>query len=220
MGCGSVLGDLFYLTDSLIQRSYRPSQSREVPAISPTQGMERGEPGGEGERLYSELYKMYGEGQINEQIFTALRTLADQGQLRPVDLLVYQSGSRNRPTHPEDVGVLNALKGVRSRMSQLAQVRSTSAKVLVDLESRLAKLGENIVRKEHLARQAVEQDEEVARQYLVGKNDLHTSYERLSTQARALRDDLARVDELSSQLEVKAVELEAVLARSELAASV
>jgi hypothetical protein len=220
MGCGSVLGDLFYLTDALIQKSSLPSQSREVTAIPLTQGVERGNPGVKGERLRTQLYKMYGEGQIDEQVFTALRMLSERGQLRPADLAVHRAGSRRRPIQREDVEVLNALKGIRSRMSQLTQVRSTSAKVLANLESRLAQLDESIEVKERAARQSVEYDEEVARQHLVEKNGLSNSYERLSAQAQALRDDLARVDELRSQLEFKAVELQAVLARSELAANV
>jgi len=219
MGCGSVLGDLFYLTDALIQKSSLPSQSREVTAIPLTQGVERGNPGVRGERLRTQLYKMYGEGQIDEQVFTAFRTLSERGQLRPADLAVHQAGARNRPTQREDVEVLNALKGIRSRMSQLAQVRSTSAKVLADLESRLAQLDESIEVKERAARQSVQFDEDTARRKLIEKSDLASRYERLSSQAQALRDDLARVDELCSQLEFKAGELEAVLARSELAAN-
>jgi hypothetical protein len=220
MGCGSVLGDLFYLTDALIQKSSLPSQSREATTIPLSQRVERGHPGIKGDRLRNQLYEMYGEGQIDEQVFTAFRTLAERGQLRPADLAVHRAGSRRRPIQQGDVEVLNALRGIRSRMSQLGQVRSASAKVLTDLESRLAQLDERIDVKEHAARQSVKSDEEVARQRLVEKNELTNSYERLSAQAQALRYDLARVDELRSQLEVKAVELEAVLARSELAATV
>lgn len=66
LGCGSLLGDLFYLADALLD------------CPSPAAG-ERGL-GGDG--LRTELYQMYGEGQIAEVVFTALRALADREVLR------------------------------------------------------------------------------------------------------------------------------------------
>ena len=55
MGCGSPLGDLFYLADVLLYRTYD----------SPLPHGRRGA-GGEGsENLHARLYRMHGEGQIS-----------------------------------------------------------------------------------------------------------------------------------------------------------
>jgi len=64
MGCGSVLGDLFYLADSFIQRE---SDNGWRAASDATFTAYRTQP----DDLRAQLYRMYGEGQITEEIFTA-----------------------------------------------------------------------------------------------------------------------------------------------------
>lgn len=213
MGCGPPLGDLFYLADTLLYRShYSPS-----PAVR-----ERGL-GGEGdEGLRAQLYQMYGEGQISEEVFTALRALADRGQLRPADLAVHRARARRRPDGHSDVEVTNALRGIRSRLAQLAQARAASEKVLANLEARLSGLEDRVVGKEQAARDAlaVARDETAARQRLAEKAEFASSRDRLTVQAQALRADLARLDDLRTQLEAKAAELEAMQARIRLSEEV
>ncbi len=204
MGCGSLLGDLFYLADSLLENPH----VQHSPQIN-YQGGEEG--------LHAQLYWMYGEGVISEEIFIALRLLADGGKLRPADLAVHRANVRRRLNRKADSEVQNALRGVRSRLMQLTEIRSNSEKVLKDLETRLAKLDKVVATKEQKARQAVgKNNEDAARQRLTEKVDLAGSYSRLAAQAQALRDDLARLDHLCTQLETKAAELEAVRAREEL----
>ncbi len=212
MGCGSPLGDLFYLADSLL---YAPPGFTIPP---PLQNFATGEGPGVGFR--AQLYEMYGEGRITEEVFTALRALADKGQLRPADLAVHRARARRITVDTGHGGVetTNALRGLRSRLAQLAQTRAASEKVLADLESRLAGLDERAVGKEQAARDAltVGQDETAARQRLAEKAELADSRDRLAAQAQALRADLARLDDLRVQLEAKAAELEAVQARDRL----
>ena len=216
MGCGSPLGDLFYLADTLLD-------PRPLP-LPRSGGGERGEGGA----LRAELYQMHGEGQISQEVFTALRALADRGQLRPADLAVHRARARRCPVNGDDVETsrrdvcTNALRGVRSRLTQLAQARAASEKVLADLEARLAGLDERIVGKEQAARDALaaERDEAAARQRLAEKAEFASSRDRLAAQAQALRADLARLDDLRAQLEAKAAELEAVQARSSLSEEV
>ncbi len=204
MGCGSLLGDLFYLADSLLENPH----VQHSPQINYR--------GGE-EDLHAQLYWMYGEGVISEEIFIALRLLADGGKLRPADLAVHRANARRRLNRKADSEVQNALRGVRSRLMQLTEIRSNSEKVLKDLETRLAKLDKVVATKEQNARQAVgKNNEDAARQRLTEKADIAGSYSRLAAQAEALRDDLARLDHLCTQLETKAAELEAVRAREEL----
>ena len=213
MSCGSPLGDLFYLADTL------PYHSHYSPSPAPR---ERGL-GGEGdEGLRAQLYQMYGEGQISEEVFTALRALADRGQLRPADLAVHRAPARRRPDGHSDVEVTNALRGIRSRLAQLAQARAASEKVLADLEARLSGLADRIVGKEQAARDAiaVEHDEQAARLRLAEKAELAASRSRLAAQMQALRADLARLDDLRTQLEAKAAELEAMQARIRLSEEV
>jgi len=214
MGCGSVLGDLFYLTDALLnntgtsQYASRASSSLAAP--------ESVLPAGD---LRAQVYNLYGEGQISEEVFNALRALADRGQLRPADLAVHRARARRSPAGHQDAEVANALRGVRSRLAQLERARADSASVLADLEARMSELDQRLAAKERAARQAIEhREEDTARRLLVEKTDLTGSYERLSAQAVALRADLARLDDLRAQLEAKAAELEAVQARSKLAA--
>ncbi|MBI4768906.1 MAG: hypothetical protein HY784_00465 [Chloroflexi bacterium] len=216
MGCGSPLGDLFYLADSLLEPYPHPHP---LP-LPRSGGGERGV--GVGVGLRAQLYQMYGDGEIGEEVFTALRALADRGQLRPADLAVHRARARQRPAERGDVEVTNALRGIRSRLAGLAQARAASEKVLADLKARLAGLDERAAGKEQAARDAlaVGQDESAARLRLAEKAELARSRDRLATQAEALRADLARLDNLRAQLEARAAELEAVRARGELAANV
>ena len=205
MGCGSLLGDLFYMADSLLEK----------PRVQPLHPIEyRG--GNEG--LHAQLYRMYGEGVIGEDVFNALRVVADRGELRPADLAVHRVKVSHRPISPTDRETQNALIGIQSRLAQLERTRGDSQKVLVDLETRLANLDKGAAIKEQKARLAVgENDEDTARQRLTEKADLASSHSRLAAQAEALREDLARLDHLRTRLETKAAELEAVRAREDLA---
>lgn len=205
MGCGSILGDLFYLADSLLE-----GPRTQIPPQIDFRG------GNEG--LYAQLYRMYGQGQINDDIFNALRVLAAEGNLRPADLAVHRTKTSRRVTYKADSEVQNALRGVHSRLTQLAETRANSEKVLQDLETRIADLDEAVSAREQNARQAVgENNEDIARRHLSEKNDLADNHARLAAQAQALREDLARLDHLRTQLETKAVELDAVRTREEMA---
>ena len=209
MGCGSVLGDLFYLADALAYRTYNSY-------LPP----DRWRTGGEGnESLSNRLYRMHGEGQISEEVFNALQVLAEQGQLRPADLAVHLARARRGMSEGGDAAIGNALHGIRSRHAKLVQARVGSERVLADLEVRLSELDERIAVKEQAARQSVTQNEETARQRLAEKAEFASSRERLAAQAQALHTGLARLDELSLQLEAKSAELEAVQARSAAAQS-
>ncbi|MBI3163312.1 MAG: hypothetical protein HYZ24_01405 [Chloroflexi bacterium] len=206
MSCGSPLGDLFYLADTLLYRTY------DSPLPVGGKGI-----GGDGDNhLRAQLYQMYGEGQISEEVFTALRTLADRGQLRPADLAVHRARAQHPPAEHDDPIAANALRGIRSRLTQLAQTRTSSAKVLADLEARLLDIDQRVADKEQSAREIIERDEESARQRLAEKAELSLSHDRLAAQAEALRADLSRLDDLQAQLEAKSVELEVVQARSRL----
>ena len=208
MGCGSPLGDLFYLADALLYRS-------QVSAPPPTAAAPAGAD------LRAQLYRMYGEGQIKEEVFTALRALVDRGQLRSADLAVHRVNARRLRTDSGGyVQVGNALRGIRSRLAGLNETRSASEKVLADLQARLADLDRRIAEKEARARQSVQTDEPSARARLTEKAELASSRERLAAQAEALRADLSRLDDVRVQLEAKASELEAVNARGRLAQEV
>ncbi len=209
MGCGSVLGDLFYLTDSLLQQesdngwrvaSDATFSARHTPS----------------EDLRTQLYRMYGEGEISEEVYVALRTLADRAQLRPADLAVHRAHAQHRSMGQGDPVTANALYGIRSRLTQLAQARASSEKVLADLEARLSDIGQRAADKEQAAREIVERDEDSARQHLAEKAELSLSRDRLAAQAEALRTDLGRLENLRAQLETKSIELEAVQARNRL----
>lgn len=209
MGCGSVLGDLFYLTDSFIQREsgngWRVASDVTFTAYHTPP-----------DDLRAQLYQMYGEGQISEEVFTALRSLAGRSQLRPADLAVHRARAQHRSMGHEDPATANALRGIRSRLTQLAQARASSEKILADLEARLSDIDRRAADKQRAAREVVERDEESARQRLAEKAELGVSRDRLAAQAQALRADLSRLDDLCAQLEAKSMELEAVQARSRL----
>ncbi len=214
MSCGSPLGDLFYLADTLLS----PSPPAPLPLNG--RGIEayagQGRNGERGEGLRARLYNMYGDGQTNEEVFTALRNLADRGQLRPADLAVHQARARRGPKSHDDAAISNAQRGIRSRLTQLAQARASAAKVLVDLETRLAELDGRMAGKEQAARENIEHDEQTARLRLSEKAELASSRDRLSAQAQALGSELNRLDDLRAQLDAKSAELEAAQARSRL----
>lgn len=108
------------------------------------------------------------------------------------------------------------MHGIHSRLTQLAQARAASEKVLADLEARISDIDERIAAKEKAARQTVGQDENTARKHLTEKVELASSREKLAAQAQALRADLNTLDDLRAKLETKSIELEAVQARSRL----
>lgn len=213
MGCGSLLGDLFYLTDALIAGSY--SSQAASYHLAPT-AWARGAGGNVREDLTARLYRMHGEGQIGEEVFHALRALAESGQLRPADLAVHLARARRGVDEPGDAAIENALRGTRLRLNQLEQARTGSEKALANLETRLAELDEHIAAKDQAARQILAQDEDAARIRLAEKAELASSRERLAAQAQALRADLVRLDDLYAQLEAKSAELESVQARFQL----
>ncbi len=214
MSCGSPLGDLFYLADTLLYRPYDsplPLNGRGAEAYT---GQSRSDERGEG--LRARLYRMYGDGQINEEVFTALRSLADRGQLRPADLAVHQARARRGQESHDDAAISNAQRGIRSRLTQLAQTRASAGKVLVDLETRLVDIDRRMAGKEEAARENIERDEGTARLRLSEKVELASSRDRLAVQAQALRSELIRLDDLRTQLDAKSAELEAAQARSRL----
>ena len=205
MSCGSILGDLFYLTDSLLGGS----RNQAPPHV---------EYRGGSEELHAQLYQMYGQGLINEEAFNALRVLAADGKLRPADLAVHRIKVNRHASRIVNSELQNVLRGIQSRLTQLRETRAYSEEVLHDLEARIADLDEAVFAREQNARQAVgENDEVVARRYLSEKTDLIKNRAQLASQEKALRDDLVRLDHLRTQLETRAVELGAVRTREELA---
>ncbi len=233
MSCGSPLGDLFYLADTLLYRPYDsplPLNGRGTEAYTACSSTAPSWPGRDragtdersrtderGEDLRTHLYRMYGDGQISEEVFTALQSLADRGQLRPADLAVHQALARRGGG---DVAISNAMRSIQSRLTQMTQARASAGKVLVDLDARLAEIDGRMAGKEQAARENIERNEETARLRLAEKVELASSRDRLDVQAQALRSELIRLDDLRAQLETKSVELEAVQARSRLSEGV
>ncbi len=208
LGCGPGLGNLFYLADRLLEdnrarRGYAPgapASPRPIPDLT------------------RQLYDMYGQGELSDEVFAAFKSLAERGALRPADLAVHRVRARRRIPRPEGSETAAALRQVQVRLAQLDEAREASSQTLANLETRMAGLVERATGKEQAARELVATDEEAARRLLMEKAELEASHERLAEQARALRDDLARLDDLRAQLEAKAAELEAVGTREELAA--
>lgn len=221
IGCGSGLYDLFYLTDTLIRdnRAHRDHLQAAPAVLGPVTGSRAGE---STQALVDQLCEMAGRGQLSNETFEALKALADRGQLRLADLAVHRvragrQASRGSRTDT-DAKRAATLRQVRARLAQLDEARASSVAVLADLESRLDRLTSQIEAKEQAARDQVATDEAAARRRLTEKAALAESRHRLNEQAQALRDDLARLDEMRLQLADRAAELEAVLARSEIAA--
>jgi len=209
LGCGPGLGNLFYLADRLLEdnRARRGSALSAAPVARPSRS-----------ELTQQLYDMYSRGELSEAAFAALKSLAGRGALRPADLAVHRVKAQRRGPRPGGGETAVALRQVQTRLAQLDEAWEASSQTLADLEARMAGLVERATGKEQAARQLVATDEEAARRLLMEKAELEASRERLAEQAQALRDDLARLDDLRAQLEAKAAELEAVGTREELAA--
>ena len=209
LGCGPGLGNLFYLADRLLEdnRARRGSALSAAPVARPLFRPE----------LTQQLYDMYGRGELSNEVFAALKPLAERGALRPADLAVHRVRAGRRRPRPAGRETAAALRQVQLRLAQLDEAQEDSSQTLADLEARMAGLVERATGKEQAARQLVATDEEAARRLLTEKAELEASRQRLAEQAQALRDDLARLDDLRAQLEAKAAELEAVGAREELA---
>jgi hypothetical protein len=209
LGCGPGLGNLFHLADRLLEdnRAHRGSALGATPVARPSRP-----------DLTQQLYDMYGRGELSEAAFGALKPLAERRVLRPADLAVHRLKARRRGPRPGGGETATALRQVRARLMQLGEAREASSRALADLEAQMAELAERATGKEQAAREQVTTDEAATRRALTEKAALEASHERLAAQAAALRDDLARLDDLRAQLEAKATELEAVGAREGLVA--
>lgn len=218
MGCGPDVFRLFDLADTLV----RDNRSRRYAAYRPV-----GRPQPSGPSPQEQLYDMYGRGELDEQTFDDLKDLAARGQLRPVDLAVlrYERRQKTRtrpPASEEEV----AIRQLRARIAQLEGAREESARVLASLQAKIEDVKARAQKREEAARQAVVSDpstgsgrrETLARRYLTEKQELLKTQARLEEQAQALRDDLARLDELKGELEAKVTELEALRSRQEIGA--
>ncbi len=210
MRCGPDVFRLFDLADALV----RDNRSRRYEAYRPV-----GIPQPTGPSLQEQLYDMYGRGELDEKTFNDLKDLAARGQLRPVDLAVlrYERRQKAKARPPESEEEI-ATRQLRARIGQLEGAREESAQVLASLEEKIGTLEAKAAQREKAAREVVVLDEARARQYLTEKQELEETQERLESQAQALRDDLARLDELRGKLETKVTELEAVRSRQELSA--
>jgi hypothetical protein len=211
LGCRPGLGDLFYVADRLLEgnRAHRDSAPSAAPVAWPSRP-----------DLTQQLYDMYGRGELSDEAFVALKSLAERGMLRPADLAVHRLKARRRGARPGGGEMVAASRQVQARLARLHEARQASLRILADLEARMVRLLERATGKEQAARELVATDEVAARRLLIEKAELETSRERLAKQARALRDDLARLDDLQAQLEAKAAELEAIGTREDLAAAV
>jgi len=217
IGCGAGLYDLFYLTDMLI-RDNRVHRDH-VQAAPAVLGLATSSRARESTKaLVDQLHEMAGRGQLSDEAFEALKSLADRDQLRPADLAVHRVRARRQGHRRTDTEEAAALRQVQARLAQLDEARESSSGALADLESRLDRLASQIEAKEQAARDRVATDEAAARRALTEKAALVDSHRRLNEQAQALRDDLTRLEEMRLQLADRAAELEAVLARSEIAA--
>ena len=211
LGCGPGLRDLFHLADRLLEdnQAHRGSALGAAPVARPSRP-----------DLTQQLYDMYGRGELSEAAFTALKPLAERGTLRSADLAVHRVRARRRGLRPGGGETAAALRQVQARLMQLEEAREASSRALAELETRTVELAERAIAKEQAAREQVTGDEEAARRALTEKVAFEASGERLATQAAALREDLARLEDLRAQLEAKATELEAVGVREGLAAVV
>jgi len=211
LGCGPGLGNLFHLADRLLEdnRAHRGSTLAATPVARSSRP-----------DLTQQLYDMYGRGELREVAVGALKSLSERGALRSADLAVHRLKARRRGPRPGGGETATALRQVRARLMQFGEAREASSRALADLEARMVELAERATGKEQAAREQVTTDEAAARRALTEKAALEASRERLAAQAAALRDDLARLDDLRTQLEAKATELETVGAREGLAAVV
>ena len=210
MGCGPDVFRLFDLADTLV----RDNRSRRYEAYRPV-----GLPQPSGPSLQEQIYDMYGRGELDEQTFSELKDLAARGQLRPVDLAVlrYERHQKSRarpPASEEEV----AIRQLKARIAQLEGAREESSQVLAALQEKAEDVKARAQKREDAARQAVAMDEALARRHLMEKQKLVETQTHLEEQAQALRDDLARLDELQGELEAKVMELEALRSRQEIGA--
>ncbi len=208
LGCGPGLNDLFHRADRLLadNRVRRGSDPCAVPTTQPSRP-----------DLTQQLHEMYGRGELSEAAFAALKPLAEQGVLRPADLAVHRIEPRRQRPQPGGRETAAALRQVRGRMVQLDEAHEASSRALADLEARMTELAERATDKGRAAREWVHTDEAAARRALTEKASLEASRQRLAEQARALRGDLARLDDLRAQLAAKVSEMEAMGAREGLA---
>ena len=214
MGCGSILGDLFVLTDSLIERQHPDSARRQGKYTLSSRRHQHQSTQRPEEDLLSELNVMYAKGQIGKEVYRELKTLALQGQLRRSDLLVHQTRSLSSDYYGKNKEIWDTIKGINTRLTQLQMIRKDLNATLDNLAFRMKDLQERINEKESAARHAASENDDLARERLLEKAEFQTSYERLQAQAVSLKKDLAELDDLQAQLEAKKSELKAVLTRA------
>lgn len=204
MGCGPDVFRLVEVADQVLQRHRaQDAVSAARPAVSQVDP-------------WAEALRLYEQGLIDDAALERLRRLAEQGQLRPVDVAVlrFEAQKRGQVRHPleEEEG----LRLLRARRARLLRAQEASRQVIQRLERQIAALEERAQEKEQAARAVIARDEVTARRLLQEKLVFEETKARLEEQARGLREDLQTLEDVIAQIEAKILELEAVQARADL----
>ncbi len=203
MVCGPDILRLIDVADRMLQR-----HTAYAPPPAPAQRTSGGD-------AWRQLIDLYEQGAIDDDTFQRLKSLAERGQLRPVDVAVLRYEARQqaaaaRPSREEEEG----LRLLKARRARLLTARRASEQTLSKVEAQIADLDARIQEKESAARAVIATDEDKARRFLEEKHLFEESRARLEEQAQALREDIRALDDVLAQVEAKIVELEAMQSRA------
>ena len=187
---------------------------------------------GDGSLIKEEIDRLYAAGRITrDEYHHAIHrlkrgdfTLDDLWELRRRDQGSLEPGSHEDPpkaahrgeaTSPGDIP--RAMGDLRGKKAELEKAEAETTDLLQKLRGSVAKLSDEMVRYESLAKGAVGVDESQARLYLQRRQTVAEQAAGLEARIKELEKDLERLQTLKTDLDARIVELAALGQRDRLA---
>ena len=174
--------------------------------------------------ITQEIKLMYARGDIDSATYHRLLEMARSGELGWEDLQQLVASGGATPSEPQtaprqrDVDIVRSLNKLYAHRSALEKSRKENEAILATLESEATRLKEQAETAREKAEAVAASDEDSARAYLAVYQDAQDRVAVLEERITALRQDLARIQDLEMELATREAELKALESREQLTA--
>lgn len=176
--------------------------------------------------IREEIDRLYAAGQINRDEYHRALDRLKQGDLTLDDLWELRNRGEAAPEpgphydHPQEAtfrdeavspnDISRAMDGLRGKRAEVERAEGETADLLQKLRGSVARLNDDMVRNESLARGAVGVDESQARLYLQRRQTAAEQAADLGARIKELEKDLERLQSIKTDLDAKTLELAAL----------
>lgn len=174
--------------------------------------------------ITQEVKLMYARGDIDSATYHRLLEMARSGELNWDDLAEIRRGATvaapapaKAATSERDTEIVRALNRLYQHRTRLEASQRETERVLEKLEADAARLRQQAETAAEKAKAVADTDEASARAYLEVRQEALDRVSALEERITALRQDLARIEDLRSELATREAELKALEAREQLA---